>query len=330
MCLESNLASSYTGVRTVVLGASGFIGRWVARTLCKSGANVFLFVLDRAIAEPVFSEYSIAGQVIEIDLLQSNKVCQALQNIMPSIVFNLAGYGVNPIERNELIAYQVNADLVREICHWIAEFKDKKWSGQHLVHVGSALEYGNIHNNLAEDSEPNPTTLYGNSKLAGTKNVARYCPELGIRGLTARLFSVYGPGELPKRLLPSLLETASTEQPLPLTVGRQKRDFTYVEDIAEGLLRLGLSTALPGEIVNLATGVLTSVRDFIETAAKILHIPQEALLFGAIPTREGEMHHLPVNIQRLKSLLSWNPATNVPDGIRKTQEWMMIQGRGND
>jgi len=194
---------------------------------------------------PVFSEYSIAGQVIEIDLLQSNKVCQALQNIMPSIVFNLAGYGVNPIERNELIAYQVNADLVREICHWIAEFKDKKWSGQHLVHVGSALEYGNIHNNLAEDSEPNPTTLYGNSKLAGTKNVARYCPELGIRGLTARLFSVYGPGELPKRLLPSLLETASTEQPLPLTVGRQKRDFTYVEDIAEGLLRLGLSTALP-------------------------------------------------------------------------------------
>ena len=330
MCLESNLASSYSGARAVVLGASGFIGRWVARTLHKSGAHVYLFALDRAIAEPVFSQYSIAGEIIEIDLLQSNKVRQIFHRIMPSIVFNLAGYGVNPIERNELIAYQVNADLVREICHWVAEFKDEKWGGQHLVHVGSALEYGDIHNDLAEDSEPNPTTLYGNSKLVGTKNIARYCPELGIRGLTARLFTVYGPGELPGRLLPSLLETARTGQPLPLTVGSQKRDFTYVEDIAEGLLRLGLSTAPPGEIINLATGVLTSVRDFIEAAAEVLHIPQEALLFGAIPTREEEMHHLPVNTQRLKSLLIWNPATNVQNGIRKTQEWIMMRRRGND
>jgi len=79
MCLESNLASSYAGVRTVVLGASGFIGRWVARTLCKSGAHVFLFVLDRAIAEPVFLRIFYRRSSHRDRLITIEQSLQALQ-----------------------------------------------------------------------------------------------------------------------------------------------------------------------------------------------------------------------------------------------------------
>ncbi|NIP76477.1 MAG: NAD-dependent epimerase/dehydratase family protein, partial [Xanthomonadales bacterium] len=75
---------------------------------------------------------------------------------------------------------------------------------------------------MAEDSVPNPTTLYGRSKLAGTLQFRRACQRTGLRGLTARLFTVYGPGEHPGRLLPSLIEAAETDEPLELTAGLQK------------------------------------------------------------------------------------------------------------
>ncbi|UCC53279.1 MAG: SDR family oxidoreductase [Anaerolineaceae bacterium] len=161
--------------------------------------------------------------------------------------------------------------------------------GQDVVHVGSALEYGSISGKLSEDSKPNHTTLCGISKLAGIHALATCCQIHGIKGLTVRLFTVYGPGEHPGRLLPSIMDAAGTGNSLSLTPGRQRRDFTYVEDVAEGLLCLGLSEAKSGEIVNLATGTLTSVRDFAETEARILGISRDALKFGETPTRKEEM-----------------------------------------
>jgi UDP-glucose 4-epimerase len=312
----------YRDVKVVVLGASGFIGRWVARLLCSRGANVILFVRDRVASQMVFSQYGISGEIIEADLRDPLIAREAILNIRPSIIFNLAGYGVDPAERDKETARLVNAQLVKTICEAKSDVRDAGWIGQDIVHVGSALEYGEIGGNLHEDSLPNPTTLYGQTKLAGTKNLERCCEEFGIKGLTARLFTVYGPGEHAGRLLPSLFKAASNGSSLPLTAGEQKRDFTYVEDVAAGLLHLGLSTVKRGKIVNLATGRLTSVRNFIEIAAEVLQIPAEKLNFGALPTRPEEMQHDPVTIERLKKLTGWFPPTNISEGIYKTMVFM--------
>jgi nucleoside-diphosphate-sugar epimerase len=187
-----------------------------------------------------------------------------------------------------------------------------------MVHVGTALEYGTIGGDLTEDSSPHPTTVYGKSKLAGTKALAALCRNHQLKGLTARLFTVYGPGEHPGRLLPSLLNTARNGIPLDLTSGNQKRDFAYLEDISEGLLRLGLVKTLPEPIVNLATGKLTSVRSFAQIAAKILLIPSELLKFGILPDRDSEMEHSEVRIARMLQLTGWIPPTDIEAGIVKT------------
>jgi UDP-glucose 4-epimerase len=100
----------------------------------------------------------------------------------------------------------------------------------------------------------------------------------------------------------------------------QKRDFTYVEDAAEGLLRLGVSQAEPGIVVNLATGKLTCVREFIEIAARVMGIPQENLRFGEVPTRVEEMSHEPVTVERLKRTTGFVPPTGIEEGIRRTLE----------
>jgi UDP-glucose 4-epimerase len=314
---------AYRGTTVLVLGASGFIGRWVARELCKKEADLHLVVRDESVIREMFAAYEIHGEVLELDLQSRDSSLELFRKVRPSITFNLAGYGVDPSERDEKINYQINSDLPKSICSAVAERTDAQWAGQDLIHVGSALEYGTAEGDLSEKSIPNPTTLYGQSKLSGTRQLAQCCEEKGIKGVTARLFTVFGPGEHDGRLLPTLLEAASTQNTVALTSGVQERDFTYVKEVAEGLLRLGLMTdAKPGEIVNLATGRLTSVRSFAEKAAGILGIPKEKLDFGLKPARAEEMKHSPVSIERLRELTSWIPRTTVEEGIGQTLRFL--------
>ncbi len=314
-------SSEYFGIRVAVLGAAGFIGRWVARALCSRRAKLFLVVRDRSSAEPVFERYGVQGEILELDLEKPEAVDHLYQSVRPSITFNLAGYGVDPSERDVRMAYQINDRLVELICEGTRRNRQPGWSGPEVVHIGSALEYGSTGGYLSEDSVPSPTCLYGESKLAGTRSLARHCKTSQIRGLTARLFTVYGPGEHHNRLLPSLTRTSKTGLRLKMTSGKQKRDFTYIEDIAEGLVRLGTSEAGRGEIVNLATGRLTSVRNFAERAAKILEIPNDALVFYSLPSRPEEMEHFEVQVGRLQGLIGWKPSTSIDEGIRKTLEF---------
>jgi nucleoside-diphosphate-sugar epimerase len=295
----------YANARVAVAGASGFIGRWVARKLLEQGADVY-----------------------QLGREETRDLETAYRRIRPSITFNLAGYGVDPLERDEAAAYQINADLPRMLAAAAAESRDPAWPGQHLVHAGSAAEYGDAGGGLREDGPARPTTLYGKSKQRGAMAVAELSKASGIRAVTARLFTIYGPGERPGRLLPSLIAASRTGQPLNLSSGTQRRDFTYVEDAAEGLLRLGLARGCY-PIVNLATGRLTSVRAFIEIAAGILGIPTENLKFGTVPASIHEMEHEEVAVDRLRQLLNWTPPTSISQGVCKTLEFCLHNGAGS-
>jgi len=107
-----------------------------------------------------------------------------------------------------------------------------------------------------------------------------------------------------------------------------QRDFVYVEDVAEGLLRLGMTTAPLGSVVNLATGRLTTIREFAETAADVLGMDRNRLKFGALPTREEEMAHMPVSTRKLAELSGWVPQTDIASGVQKTLEFHRAQLSG--
>lgn len=314
-------SSFYSGTRVLVTGATGFIGRWVARALSRQGAQLYAVVRKRSSAQEIFERFEIDAIPIEADLRDANQTLDLLTTIQPEITFNLAGYGVDRKECDEMMAYQINAQLGFRMCQVLNSMSPSLGHGQSFVHVGSALEYGRTDGNLTEDSETHPTTLYGKSKLLGTELIVQSCKAYGVRGLIARLFTVYGPGEHEGRLLPTLLRAANTNEPIPLTTGEQMRDFVYVEDVAEGLLQLGAADSELGEIVNLATGHLTSVRKFVETAAEVLQISPDRLQFGALPPLREEMHHAPVSTERLARLTDWSPATGIGEGIRQTHEF---------
>jgi nucleoside-diphosphate-sugar epimerase len=307
-------------VRVAVLGAGGFVGRWVARALVGAGARVALVVRDRRRALPLFGRLGIVGDVEELDLSDPSAVGELYRAVRPAVTFNLAGYGVDRSERDEATADLINGRLVGWVADAAAAWRDGQWPGPAVVHTGSGAEYGPIAGEFTEDAEPGPRTLYGRTKLAGTRLLAECAARRRLPSVTARLFTVYGPGEHPGRLLPSLLAAARAGEPLSLTGGEQRRDFTYVEDVAEGLLRLGAAGCRPGETLNLATGTLQSVRQFAEQAADILGMPRGHLRFGALPLRGDEVAYPEVPVARLRELTGWSPPTGVAGGIRRTLE----------
>lgn len=314
-------AATYRGVNALVLGGTGFVGRWVARELALRGARVTIAVRDPAAAARICSRYAIRCATRAIDLENPEAAIELVHSVRPAITFNLVGYGVDRSERDEKTAERVNTLLPEALCDAVARHRDLNWSRQALIHAGTAAEYGAVRGNLQEDSKESPTTLYGNSKLFGTRLLIKRASTSHMRAIVARLFTLYGPGEHAGRLLPSLIESARREGTIPLTEGLQRRDFTYIDDAVEGLLRLGLCDAEAAQVVNVSTGRLVAVRDFVVAAAGVLGIDPARLAFGALPTRPEEMEHADVSIARLRGLVQWVPRTSMRDGVRKTLEF---------
>jgi nucleoside-diphosphate-sugar epimerase len=310
--------TGYRGVRVLVLGGTGFIGRQVARQLGLAGASLHLAARHQDQAAATLTRLGVTGSPLQAELSRPGAGEELLRSVRPSITFNLAGYGVDPLERDPAPAERINHTLVTELAEAAAVVRSAEWPGQDLVHAGTAAEYGAASGVLSEDTRPEPTSLYGRTKLAGTEAVSRATAAGTIRGMPVRLFTVYGPGERSGRLLPSILAAARAGSDLPLTSGEQRRDFTYVEDVAEGLLRLGLVAGPAPGPVNLATGKLESVRRFVERAAAVAGLAAERLRFGELPGRPDEMAHGAVSIARLGELCGWAPATTIEEGVRRT------------
>ena len=121
--MKSNLVDyrrEYAGVSVLVLGSSGFIGRWVAKELCAAGAQVNLVVRDRMRTTPIFEQYGIAGRVWERDLQDARAIREVFAEVRPAVTFNLAAYGVDRSEQDESLMYQTNTHLIGILCdvHW--------------------------------------------------------------------------------------------------------------------------------------------------------------------------------------------------------------------
>ena len=303
----------------LVTGADSLAGRWVARALTQAEAAPWLVAQEAATLAAVCARFEIRGVQLATDLAREGEFSRIYREARPALILNLAQYGAELGERDLARAQAINARLAEVMVEAVAQSDSSDWPGLRLVHAGSAHEYGEETITVNEDSPAQPTSDYGRTRLAGTETVGEAC-NAGVRAAAARLFSVYGPGEESHHLLPQLLRAARTGESVAMSDGLHRCDFLYAGDAAEGLLRLGAQRQ-PIALMNLATGRLTSVREFAETAAELLALRDGQLQFGARQRHEHEMEHGPADITRLKKTLFWKPVISVREGIQRTIEF---------
>jgi dTDP-glucose 4,6-dehydratase len=308
--------------RTLVLGASGSIGRWVVHELVRRGVEVHAQVRDPRLLPPRLAA-ACAG-VVRCDLVPRASAAELVLRLEPELVLNLVGYGVAKDERDERLVLRLGSEVVGEIMTAL-ETLHASSPRVRLVQVGSALEYGPRPESLDERVACRPHTAYGRAKLEGTE-LALEARKRGLAALVARPFTVYGPHERPGRLVPTLLLARASQGRVALSSGEQRRDWIYVEDAARALVELAALDAqalLAGRppfdapALNLASGVLTSVRDFALHCAQALAIAPGRLGFGDLPAPAEELHHPPVPVERLRAALGWTPPADHAENLRR-------------
>lgn len=277
-------------------------------------------------------EFGVTADVIEADLAFEGTGAQLLERLQPHCVVNAVGYGVDRDERDEALTRRLNADLVGELGEALVDMEEHlpKWPGMRLVHLGSAFEYGSVPGHVMEDAPCHPATTYARYKLEGTERLSELHSRRGLQSVTLRVATVYGPGEHRQRLLPSLIRAARTGETVSLTAGEQERDFTYVEEVAEGVVRMAAATVPADPVMNLATGRLKTVRWFATCARDMLGIPPERVIFGALPYRDDEVWQGEIDVHRLESVLGWKPSIPVPEGIERTIAWQRNERSDGD
>ena len=166
-------------------------------------------------------------------------------------------------------------------------------------------------------------TPYQIHKLLGELYCNYFYNYYGLPIVIARYFNVYGPGEVPgkyRNVIPNFIWWAMNKQPLPITgTGEETRDFTFVEDIVDGTLRIGVAEEAVGEAINLASETETNIIDLANMVNKITE-NKAGIIFK--PRREWDkIVRRKAAIEKARKILGYNPRTSIEAGLRKTYQW---------
>jgi nucleoside-diphosphate-sugar epimerase len=162
---------------------------------------------------------------------------------------------------------------------------------RNFIHTGSCFEYAANEGPLTEDSPIKPFSVYGGTKAASVALAQGLANEKEIRLIALRLFGVYGPGEAPGRLIPTVIHALSTREKAPMTHGRQIRDLSYIDDVVEAYVAVLRSFADDEDrsgLYNVCSGTPISVREIGERLVEIMQADPRLLMWGAKPSRGSE------------------------------------------
>jgi nucleoside-diphosphate-sugar epimerase len=170
-----------------------------------------------------------------------------------------------------------------------------------LIHCGSMSEYG-YSGLLSETSPRRARSVYGFGKAISCDRALAYALDSGKDIRVARLFSVYGPGEAKRRLVPHLVEHLSQGIPVPLGDGGQMRDFVHVDDVCDRLIAISQQENPTYRVFNIGTGVAVSVKHVAECVADMLSASRKLLEFGEMPPRSIDEQAMFADTRRLALL----------------------------
>jgi nucleoside-diphosphate-sugar epimerase len=303
-------------MRVLITGGTGFVGANLARRLLRDGHEIHLIVRSQT-AFWRLNDVRSALHIHVANLQDREAVIAAVAASRPEWVFHLAVHGAysDQINREEIYRSNVlgTANLL-EACER-ADFAV-------FVNTGSSSEYGFVSHAPGEDELPRPNSDYAVSKVAATMLCGYTARRLSRPVPTLRLYSVYGPYEEPRRLVPRLLRLGMEGQWPPLVSPRIARDFIYIDDVVDAYLKVvQASSAAPDAIYNIGSGRQITLGEIVETVRALCAIEAEPV-WNNMEQRIWDTDVWVGNVEKAARELNWTPQTSLRDGLSATLSWM--------
>ena len=293
----------------LVVGGSGFIGSHLCRVAQSRGYAITSLALSTPVS-PVEGVSYLVG-----NLSDGKSIGQRLGGQSFEYLVNCGGYiahrsyfsgGRNLIQAHfegvQNLVGAVDRDCLRR-----------------FVQIGSSDEYGAAAAPQIEEVREAPISPYSLARVAVTHFLQMLWRTDRFPAVTLRLFLAYGPGQDDRRFVPQIIRGCLQDRRFPVSGGAQLRDFCYVDDVVEGILRALEAPAVCGRVVNLASGVPVSIRAAIEQIRSIVGRGQPD--FGQIPYRAGENMALWADTKLARDLLGWAPMVPLEEGLARTIEY---------
>ena len=166
----------------------------------------------------------------------------------------------------------------------------------------------------------NPTSPYSFSKASATLFCRMMKNLEDIPAIIIRPFLTYGPFQSTKTLIPYVIFHALENKEIKITKGEQKREFNYVSDIVDGIIKASITPRAIGEIINLGNGRQYKIRDVVNKILSIIK-PSIPLKFGALPYRKSEIWNFYCENKKAKEILGWKPTITLDKGLKLTIQW---------
>lgn len=293
-------------MKVIVIGSKGFIGQalfehFKQKKVQVCGADI--------ISEPLQDYFFVNASSPDFDDIfqqQSFDYC-----------INASGAAnVNFSVANPAWDYELNTHNVFRLLHAIRKFNP----ACRFLQISSAAVYGNPASlPVNENAIIQPLSPYGFHKWQSELLCREFSTVYGVLTSIVRIFSAYGPG-LRKQLFWDLYQKSLQTKEIELSgTGNESRDFIYIQDIVEALEKVMLYDALPAQVVNIASGVETTVKDAVEGFFHFMHSDVKVKFNGL--SRAGDPLNWRADISKLKET-GFKPMHSFLQGLKQYCEWL--------
>jgi UDP-glucose 4-epimerase len=309
--------------KCLVTGGAGFIGSHIVKRLLREGVDEVV-VLDNFVSgrEDLLNGIIDKVELIRGDVTDAELVEKVMEDV--DVVFHEAAQADVPASlRKPALDFEVNGLGTLNILRAALKNDVKR-----VVYASSASVYGNNvfspqDRRFIESQALSPLSPYAASKLSGEMLCTAYYHSFGLKTTSLRYFSIYGPGEIPKKNSYSLVVSIFVPQAIQgkglvlFGGGNQVRDFTHVEDVAYVNLLAAVKTEAVGKVINVGTGKATTIKDLAIIVKKLVRdVPYQ---YG--PRPKGDPLGGYADTSRLKEIIGYVPEIQLQEGITQYADW---------